>query len=151
MRTRTLTTEFRCLHCRQVVPLDPARSGVRNRNHCPYCLWSRHLDLYHAGDRLSACKGGMQPVGLALKRVSKKYPGDYGGELLLIHQCQECGRLSLNRIAADDFAERLFDIYHDSLQMELPIRQQLEAADVLALQPADQSVVRARLFGYHSC
>jgi hypothetical protein len=46
---------------------------VRNRNHCPYCLWSRCLDLFRAGDRLSACKAPMQPVGLALKHTRKKY------------------------------------------------------------------------------
>jgi hypothetical protein len=47
--------EFKCGHCHAFVSMEPILSGVQNRNHCPYCLWSRHLDLYEAGDRLSAC------------------------------------------------------------------------------------------------
>jgi DNA-directed RNA polymerase subunit RPC12/RpoP len=147
MRNQVLNAEFRCLHCQQIVPVDPFRSGVQNRNHCPYCLWSRHLDLARAGDRLSACKGRMRPVGLALKRVSKRYAGLSSGELMLIHQCEECGKLSINRIAADDFADRLLEIYLSSEQMEAPTRQRLQVADILALQITDQHVVRARLFG----
>ncbi|HEY4722578.1 MAG TPA: RNHCP domain-containing protein, partial [Anaerolineae bacterium] len=65
--------DFVCVHCRNFVSAQAVLSGVRNRNHCPYCLSSRHLDLYAAGDRLSACKARMKPIGLTLKRQSKKY------------------------------------------------------------------------------
>src|SRR5512139_2755149 len=94
--------DFRCLACGYLVSAQPVVSGVHNRNHCPYCLWSRHLDLYEAGDRLAACKAGMRPVGLTLKRSRDKYGGQAAGELMLVHQCSECGKLSINRIAADD-------------------------------------------------
>jgi hypothetical protein len=147
MRNQVLNTEFRCLHCHHVVPVDPCYSGVQNRNHCPYCLWSRHLDLARAGDRMSACKGRMRPIGLALKRVSKKYRDCTSGELMLIHQCEECGKLSINRIAADDFADRLFETYLGYNQLDAPIHQKLQAADILALQTADRAVVYTRLFG----
>ncbi len=65
--------DFRCVHCRVMISANIALSGVNSRNHCPYCLWSKHLDLFKAGDRLSACKGAMKPVGLALKTSYKKY------------------------------------------------------------------------------
>jgi RNHCP domain len=64
---------FKCVHCHGFVSLASGLSGVRNRNHCPYCLFSRHLDLHAPGDRLSACKALMQPVGLTIKAVRKKY------------------------------------------------------------------------------
>jgi hypothetical protein len=88
------------------VVADPFFSGVQHRNHCPYCLWSRHLDHEKAGDRLSACKAGMRPIGLTYKRTRKKY-GDQRGEMMLVHLCLDCGKVSLNRVAADDDSEML--------------------------------------------
>jgi hypothetical protein len=80
-------------------------SGVNNRNHCSYCLWSCHLDLFAAGDRLSACKAPMKPIGLTMKKSRNKYQRERRGELMLIHECVECRTLSINRIAADDDSE----------------------------------------------
>jgi hypothetical protein len=106
---RELNPDFKCVHCHALVISDRRYSGVQHRNHCPYCLWSRHLDHARAGDRLSACKAQMRPVGLTEKRVHKKY-GPQRGELMLIHQCQACGKISINRIAADDDAQALEEI-----------------------------------------
>ena len=39
---------FQCGHCRNFVNAEPFISGVKNRNHCPCCLWSKHVDLYKA-------------------------------------------------------------------------------------------------------
>ena len=97
--------DFRCAHCHNIVPAAHIVSGVNNRNHCPYCLWSFHLDLFVAGDRLSACKGQMRPIGLTMKKSRNKYQIKSRGELMLIHECIECRTLSINRIAADDDPE----------------------------------------------
>src|SRR5688500_3395418 len=94
--------DFRCAHCHALVSSAHLLSGVHNRNHCPYCLWSCHLDLFAAGDRLSACKAPMRAIGLTMKAGRNKYQPDSRGELMLIHQCTDCGALSINRIAADD-------------------------------------------------
>jgi hypothetical protein len=83
--------EFRCRHCRLMVGLVP--SGGRHRNHCPYCLHSRHVDLRTPGDRLSPCGGTMAPIG-AFTQVN--------GEVSLIHRCVACGVERRNRLAADD-------------------------------------------------
>ncbi len=99
--------DFTCKHCGQFVSARTAVSGVVNRNHCPYCLHSRHVDLFEAGDRLCACKGLMIPVGLTVKRSRDKYANDGQGELMLVHRCTDCGDLSINRIAADDDSVRM--------------------------------------------
>ncbi len=136
--------DFRCIHCRVVVSADITLSAVNNRNHCPYCLWSRHLDLYEAGDRLCACKGAMRPVGLTFKRRNKKYGHLCQGELMLVHQCVECNKFSLNRIAADDIAERIYEVFRLSARIAFPVGKHL---DFHPLGAADDEVVRARLFG----
>jgi hypothetical protein len=139
--------DFKCSHCHRYVSTDPLLSGVKNRNHCPYCLWSKHLDLYQAGDRLSACKAGMQPAGLALKRSRKKYGQVQGGELMLIHLCTGCGSVSINRIAADDDAERIYEVFEHSLTIDDHHRTRLAASGVLALEVCDLDLVSRRLFG----
>ena len=140
--------DFKCVHCRHIVSSDPFLSGVVNRNHCPYCLRSRHLDLHTAGDRLSACKSPMEPVGLTLKRNSNKYGKEKGGELMLIHRCTACGKLSINRVAADDDADTLYDLFADTLSLDSQTREQLKKSGVILLGPADEGLVRARLYGW---
>jgi len=66
--------------------------GTAHRNHCPRCLWSRHLDDF-PGDRKSSCKSGMEPAAVTVR-------GD--GEWAIIHRCAGCAVLHENRIAGDD-------------------------------------------------
>lgn len=138
---------FQCAHCHYFVSSDPMIAGVKNRNHCPYCLWSRHVDLFEAGDRLAVCKARMQPIGLTLKRTRKKYGLAQYGELMLIHQCEDCGKVSVNRIAADDDAALLFDIFKGSFHLESQIKNMLAADGIHALDSGDGYIVHASLFG----
>ncbi len=142
---RVDTDGFRCLHCGAYVTREALFSGVINRNHCPYCLWSRHVDWRQAGDRMSACKGKMSPVGLALKHAPKKYNHD-AGELMVIHACTECSHVSLNRIAADDSAEELFAVFQASL-VRLPAERMPHTMQIEPLNAQAQNIVRQRLFG----
>lgn len=139
-------TGFLCRHCKHYVSTVFFVSGVHNRNHCPYCLWSRHLDLYIPGDRLSACKSTMKPIGLTIKSTWKRY-GHGQGELMLIHLCTECENLSINRTATDDDPQALFDIYEDSFRVDTLTRVRLVADDIHILEPADRDMVRVNLFG----
>lgn len=141
------TADFKCIHCHAYVTTNSIVSGVRNRNHCPYCLWSKHLDLYRPGDRLSACRSGMQPVGLTLKRSWKKYDPGWEGEVMVIHHCIECGRFSINRIAADDDPDRILEIFESSLDWEGNQLVPIGADDVNILGYEDREVIYARLFG----
>jgi hypothetical protein len=81
---------FRCLQCRRHVPLSAF--GTQHRNHCPSCLWSRHLDVT-PGDRRASCGSRMEPIAVTIRP---------GGEWVLIHRCAGCGVLHENRIAGDD-------------------------------------------------
>jgi hypothetical protein len=82
---------FRCGHCNVDVPLDAP--GTAHRNHCPNCLWSRHLDDDVPGDRDADCGSTMEPIAVTARR---------DGEWLLVHRCLGCGVLHLNRTAGDD-------------------------------------------------
>jgi hypothetical protein len=138
---------FKCGHCHAFVATEPGLSGVQNRNHCPYCLWSRHLDLYEAGDRLSACKVLMQPIALTMKHISKKY-GPGCGELMLVHACMECEALSINRIAADDDPQRLVAVFEDSFHLGILQRTKLDDEDIHILDAAERRMVHMQLFGH---
>ncbi len=79
------TENFVCGNCvRDVV-------GTGYTNHCPSCLWSRHVDV-RPGDRLALCGGLMQPVGVLYE----------GGRYVVIQRCVECGHRWRNHTAHDD-------------------------------------------------
>jgi transcription elongation factor Elf1 len=69
----TMEKGFRCEYCGAYVYTLPMIAGVNNRNHCPFCLWSRHVDYLKPGDRMSACRAAMQPIGLTVKQTHDKY------------------------------------------------------------------------------
>jgi len=69
--------------------------GTRHRNHCPNCLWSRHVDDDVAGDRDADCHAAMEPVAVCVRS---------DGEWSLVHRCTGCSTVRLNRVAGDDNA-----------------------------------------------
>jgi hypothetical protein len=146
MTARSSNNDFRCLNCNGYVSAVTALSGVRNRNHCPYCLWSRHLDLVAAGDRLSACKAPMRPIGLTMKPGHNKY-APAGGELMLVHKCEDCGRLSINRIAADDDTHTLEEIFSISASLPFGIRKTLLASSIHLLECGSETILHRQLLG----
>lgn len=150
LQARNWNPDFRCLHCGCPVSANSILSAVGHRNHCPYCLWSRHLDLLAAGDRLSACKAPMRPLGLTFKRTNKKYSRLGSGELMLVHLCTDCGRLSLNRIAADDDVDCLLETFKRSLGLDRPTRSGLTQSGIQLLNLMDLEAVRLALFGRSS-
>lgn len=81
--------EFRCRVCKNIVGL-PA-SGTRQRNHCPFCLSSVHVDNA-PGDRSSECGSTMDAIAIWVR----------GEEWVLLHRCRGCGAIHSNRIAPDD-------------------------------------------------
>ncbi|PJE74511.1 MAG: hypothetical protein COV01_00545 [Candidatus Taylorbacteria bacterium CG10_big_fil_rev_8_21_14_0_10_41_48] len=66
--------DFTCEHCGAHV------LGDGYTNHCPKCLWSKHVDV-NPGDRAEACGGMMRPVA-GIKK---------GEGYIITHQCQKCG------------------------------------------------------------
>ena len=94
-KTHPCTDSFTCWVCGWPVVSQGAGSG--HRNHCPNCLWSIHLDN-EPGDRESGCRGRMEPIGVWVRK---------NGEWAILHRCTVCGKISSNRIAADDNPMRL--------------------------------------------
>ena len=142
--------DFRCAHCRVIVSSAHVLSGVNNRNHCPYCLWSCHLDLFAAGDRLSACKGQMKPIGLTMKKGRNKYQCEQRGELMLIHECVECKTLSINRIAADDDSATVMAVSQESLTLGHQIHAVCQGYGILILMAEDAQFVYTQLYGRYA-
>ena len=101
--------------------VGPVPYGGRHRNHCPYCLYSRHVDGRIPGDRAGDCGGAMAPTGAFVRPK---------GEHVVVHRCLVCGFERYNRIAADDD----FD-----LVLSLPLVEAVpdrEAAQPLRKEPA---------------
>lgn len=83
--------DFNCENCGQFV------IGSGFTNHCPNCLWSKHVDIF-PGDRKASCHGMMEPIGLEIN----------SGEYILIHKCTTCGHLKKNKTSQmDDFNQIL--------------------------------------------
>ena len=97
-KTRACDESFTCQVCGRLV--TPEGAGTGHRNHCPYCLNSKHLDI-EPGDRAADCGGTMEPIAVWVRR---------GGEWALIHRCRVCAVLSSNRVAADDNPVKLMSL-----------------------------------------
>ncbi len=82
--TRTIE-DFVCGHCGAKV------EGNGYTNHCPICLWSKHVDI-NPGDRAETCGGMMKPVAVKLDH----------GEYILTHRCEICGATKRNKTVKPD-------------------------------------------------
>jgi DNA-directed RNA polymerase subunit RPC12/RpoP len=85
-----INESFICKNCNKKVSSHPSWSA---RNHCPFCLYSMHLDESFPWDRLSTCLGLMEPVWTDYKR-NKWY--------MIKHKCIKCSKESINKLAPDD-------------------------------------------------
>lgn len=81
---------FFCINCKKFVTYSAP--GTKNRNHCPFCLYSYHIDI-KPGDRKNTCKGKMPAIGKTYKKDQEE---------VLIHKCEKCGFERKNRVAGDD-------------------------------------------------
>jgi hypothetical protein len=89
----------------------------------------------------------MRPVGLSIKSVRKKYTGKGSGELMVIHQCVDCVRISINRIAADDSPEELWDVFLRSIELDRVLMELIRQSGISVLDPSKDVLVRKCLFG----
>jgi RNHCP domain len=87
--TRT-QEDFVCLVCGVQV------RGDGYTNHCPSCLWSRHVDV-NPGDRAADCRGLMRPVSVQVRTH----------DLVLTHRCERCGQHRRNRTTHLDDTDAL--------------------------------------------
>jgi len=77
--------DFTCGQCGTFV------RGDGYTNHCPRCLFSRHVDI-HPGDRAAECGGLMTPIAFDRRHSAER----------IIHRCLICGHINPNRVAKND-------------------------------------------------
>lgn len=132
---------FKCSHCKQFVVINDIM-GTANRNHCNICLWSKHVDEAK-GDRRSRCQGGMEPIGLTFKHEG------HGrlGEIMLIHLCSVCQKISINRIARDDPEYKILEIFEASYSVSDSIKRRLVTQGIYLLDSMDAQELSVQLFG----
>ena len=130
---------FRCSHCKQWVVINEYM-GTANRNHCNICLWSKHVDI-KKGDRRADCQGGMRPIGLTFRTEVR-------GEIMLIHECATCAKLSINRIAADDREAQVILIFEESLGLSVTLRKNVSEAAIYLAGDNDRQSILDQLYGH---
>ncbi|MBN1684081.1 MAG: RNHCP domain-containing protein [Gammaproteobacteria bacterium] len=86
--------DYVCEHCHKPV------QGGRYNNHCPHCLWSKHLDQDVPGDRSSSCQSLMKPIGVTRKN----------GKWRIIHQCLKCHKQTETYTASDDDFDKIIQL-----------------------------------------
>jgi DNA-directed RNA polymerase subunit RPC12/RpoP len=85
--------DFRCDKCGAHV------TGTGFTNHCPECLWSKHVDI-NPGDRAEPCQGMMEPIGVESKAAGYR----------ILHRCTRCGGERWNKSTPGDDFEVLLQI-----------------------------------------
>ncbi|MBP9999301.1 MAG: RNHCP domain-containing protein [Proteobacteria bacterium] len=88
--------DFNCAHCGAVV------HGNGYTNHCPKCLWSRHVDN-NPGDRQSDCGGMMAPVCVEQS----------AGHFVITHKCEKCGKTIRQKASDSDDMDTIIALAAD--------------------------------------
>ena len=90
-----LDEEFICENCGK----DVKKLNYTSRDHCPYCLHSKHVDI-NPGDRANTCKGLLVPIEI------EKFKNTYK----IIYKCKKCDQIHKNVIATDDDFDKIIDL-----------------------------------------
>jgi Zn finger protein HypA/HybF involved in hydrogenase expression len=80
--------DFVCENCGEEV------KGTGYTNHCPACLWSKHVDI-NPGDRENSCQGLMKPIDAYFKSQ----------EWYLNQECQKCNAINVIKVLPEDNQE----------------------------------------------
>lgn len=75
-------------------------TGNGYTNHCPKCLWSKHVDVA-PGDRASLCGGAMAPMSVIVSS---------GGVYRIVHKCARCRFSRAQDAGKSDNIERLIEL-----------------------------------------
>jgi DNA-directed RNA polymerase subunit RPC12/RpoP len=86
--------DFVCEHCGEKV------AGNGYTDHCPKCLWGKHVDREVPGDRESECRGMMEPVRVLYEK----------GNCKIIYKCLKCNHEFTVRSGEGDDREVLLHL-----------------------------------------
>ena len=138
---------FICLVCGEKNEISNL-IGTKNRNHCRKCLRSKHLDLDIPGDRASNCLGSMTPFALTFKQEgTDKYGKRKQGELMIVHRCDKCRKISINRLAGDDDEGEILKLFSKTLASSDELKESLKQEGIEILEEKDKDEVYRQLFG----
>ncbi len=73
--------------------------GYSCRDHCPNCLYSKHVDI-NPGDRKNSCRGLLKPIGI------EKYKDTYK----ILYECEKCKKNHKNVVAKDDNINEIINL-----------------------------------------
>lgn len=71
-----------------------------SRDHCPFCLCSKHVDK-NPGDRSESCHGILKPIMI---EKGKK------DTIKIVYKCLKCGAIRKNIMASDDDFDKVLDV-----------------------------------------
>ena len=100
-RFKMIDENFICEVCGKEVK----KLGYTARDHCPYCLSSKHVDI-NPGDRRAECCGVLVPIGI---ENAKK------GNYKIVYKCSKCGEIKRNIMAHDDNMDLVIKIMANPL------------------------------------
>ena len=96
MKNFTMKDEsFTCENCGKKIK----RLNYTARDHCNYCLFSKHVDVM-PGDRQNKCCGLLIPIGI------EKFKNTYK----IIYKCSKCNQLHKNIMATDDNMDLIIEL-----------------------------------------
>ena len=90
---------FVCLHCGEEV------KGTGYTNHCPKCLWSKHVDIF-PGDRQNVCLGSMEPIGVFFQNQ----------QWHICQKCTECGHKAKIKMSKNDNQKKIQDLIEKTIK-----------------------------------
>jgi len=86
--------DFVCGNCGYKV------TGDGYTDHCPKCLWGKHMDEEIPGDRAAECRGLMEPMGAEYVK----------GEYKIHYKCSKCRHVFRVRIGVGDDKDKLLGL-----------------------------------------
>jgi DNA-directed RNA polymerase subunit RPC12/RpoP len=87
--------EFICENCNKKVE----KLNYTARDHCPYCLYSKHVDIM-PGDRKNSCQGLLKPIAI------EKFKDTYK----IVYKCSKCNQIHKNIVASDDDMDLIIEL-----------------------------------------
>jgi len=90
---KKVVENFICEHCGAEV------KGNGFTNHCPKCLWCKHVDI-NPGDRKESCGGLMEPVQIISEREGES----------IVHKCVICKKEKKNHVSKEDDFDSILSV-----------------------------------------
>lgn len=81
----------------------------------------------------------MKPVGLTLKK---------DGELMIVHLCLNCGKISCNRIAGDDNSYSIVQLMNAPIKPDTDLIAKLCNSNINLISQEEKPLALTAIFGY---